>query len=52
MIQFIKDLISDMNETNESQRRLELKMLQAQINPHFLFNTIKFNKVDGRNVEC
>ena len=40
MIQFIKDLISDMNETNESQRRLELKMLQAQINPHFLFNTL------------
>lgn len=40
MIQFIKDLIADMNETNESQRRLELKMLQAQINPHFLFNTL------------
>lgn len=40
MIQFIKDLITDMQETNENQRKLELKMLQAQINPHFLFNTL------------
>lgn len=40
MIQFIKDLIADMKETNENQRKLELKMLQAQINPHFLFNTL------------
>lgn len=40
MIQFIKDLIADIQETNENQRKLELKMLQAQINPHFLFNTL------------
>lgn len=40
MIQLIKDLIVDMNKTNERQRRLELKMLQTQINPHFLFNTL------------
>jgi two-component system sensor histidine kinase YesM len=36
----IKELISQNVKTFEEKRRHELKALQAQINPHFLYNTL------------
>ncbi|MGL4337969.1 MAG: sensor histidine kinase [Turicibacter sp.] len=53
MILYIKNLIEDMKEANEKERQLELKMLQAQINPHFLFNTLNSIKwmADMSNVK-
>jgi Predicted signal transduction protein with a C-terminal ATPase domain len=36
----INDLILKNNEEKEKQRELELIALQAQINPHFLYNTL------------
>lgn len=40
MISRISDLIMKNNEEKEKQRKLELTALQAQINPHFLYNTL------------
>lgn len=40
MISRISDLVSKNNEEKEKQRKLELTALQAQINPHFLYNTL------------
>lgn len=40
MIVQIKDLIRKNNEEKEKQREAELKALQAQINPHFIYNTL------------
>jgi two-component system, sensor histidine kinase YesM len=40
MILRISDLINKNNEEKEKQRELELIALQAQINPHFLYNTL------------
>lgn len=36
----ISNLIGKNNEEKEKQRKLELTALQAQINPHFLYNTL------------
>jgi two-component system, sensor histidine kinase YesM len=40
MILRIRDLIERNNKEKEKQRELELIALQAQINPHFLYNTL------------
>lgn len=40
MIVRIRELIEKNNEEKEKQRDLELVALQAQINPHFLYNTL------------
>ncbi|MFK7697694.1 histidine kinase [Paenibacillus sp. HJGM_3] len=40
MIGRIADLIRNLDDGKELQRRLEIQMLQAQINPHFLYNTL------------
>lgn len=40
MIIRISELIDKNNEEKEKQRELELIALQAQINPHFLYNTL------------
>jgi two-component system, sensor histidine kinase YesM len=39
-IRKIKELITQNALANEQKRRHELKALQAQINPHFLYNTL------------
>lgn len=40
MINQIENLISELEEKEEERRTLELNALQAQINPHFLYNTL------------
>ncbi|WZL79738.1 sensor histidine kinase [Eubacteriales bacterium mix99] len=40
MTQKIRNLIRRNNEEKEKQREMELTALQAQINPHFVYNTL------------
>lgn len=40
MVTQIKDLIKKNNEEKEKQRQAELQVLQAQINPHFIYNVL------------
>lgn len=40
MVEDIKELMEKIKEDHELIRELELKALQAQINPHFLYNTL------------
>lgn len=40
MADTIQDLITNQKEQEKKKRELELQMLQYQLNPHFLFNTL------------
>ena len=40
MVQRVQELITKNNLEKEKQRELELIALQAQINPHFIYNTL------------
>ena len=40
MIGRIRELIEDIRKRENEKRNLEIKALQAQINPHFLYNTL------------
>lgn len=40
MMEKIEKSIERENEQNEKTRKLEIQMLQAQINPHFLYNVL------------
>lgn len=40
MVGKIKNLMQEIIETQENKRKSELQLLQAQINPHFLYNTL------------
>ncbi|MBD1382279.1 cache domain-containing sensor histidine kinase [Metabacillus arenae] len=40
MVIRINDLIERNNEAKDQQRKMELVALQAQINPHFIYNTL------------
>ena len=41
MTKEIGHLVDDMQHNHETQRILESKLLQAQINPHFMYNTLQ-----------
>jgi len=41
MIQDTKQLMQDVIEEQKSQKKLALMLLQSQINPHFLYNTLE-----------
>jgi two-component system sensor histidine kinase YesM len=40
MVGQIKRLMQQIIQTEETKRKTELRLLQAQINPHFLYNTL------------
>lgn len=40
MTEKIKELLENSIEEQEALKKMELKLLQAQINPHFLYNTL------------
>lgn len=39
MVEQIGELVDEVQKKQETLRRMELQLLQAQINPHFLYNT-------------
>ncbi len=40
MLQQINELIAEVKESEQEKRKSEIKALQAQIDPHFLYNTL------------
>jgi two-component system sensor histidine kinase YesM len=40
MIRRIRQLLQEVSEQNRKKREAELQMLQEQINPHFIYNTL------------
>ncbi len=40
MLSYIKELIENIQDKQKKEEELKLEVLQAQINPHFLFNTL------------
>lgn len=55
MLKQIRELIDSVHKQEEQKRRIELNWLQAQINPHFMYNTLFSIKcmVDmGNNIDA
>lgn len=40
LLSIVRKLMNDIEEKNNRQRTMELKLLQEQVNPHFLYNTL------------
>lgn len=40
MVSTLRHLMDDIIQQEQSKRRLEMEVLQSQINPHFLYNTL------------
>jgi two-component system sensor histidine kinase YesM len=40
MLNRVQDLLGEVNEQNRKKREAELQVLQEQINPHFIYNTL------------
>lgn len=36
----IQDLVADLHDSEDLKRKLEIRALQSQINPHFMYNTL------------
>ena len=54
MIRHINRLIEDIRESEQIQKKAELKALQAQIKPHFLYNVLQavnWNAIDKGDTE-
>lgn len=54
MLEEISSLIGEIKEAEAEKRRLAIKALQAQIDPHFLYNTLNtiiWKSVSSRNEE-
>jgi two-component system sensor histidine kinase YesM len=52
MLRKIRELVDQLTISQQTQKESELKALQTQINPHFLYNTlatIKWMAMDGQN---
>jgi sensor histidine kinase YesM len=45
MLLRIEGLIGNIKKTEKEKRKSEIKMLQSQINPHFLYNTLNTIKI-------
>ena len=39
MMQKIQTLLNDIYEEQNAKQKMEIRLLQSQINPHFLYNT-------------
>ncbi len=44
----VKSLIAEMTEISEKKKQAEIKALESQINPHFLYNKKQFSLLAQR----
>jgi len=52
MLSQIKNLLESVKLGEQKKRQAELRALQAQINPHFLANTLEYSAFFSKNTKC